>query len=88
MPKFLSCPTVVKGNPKVPFSLTTILRSRGGHYSFLWIAPLTLDSYLIMLHVKEASSIIFFGVFHMTQPEIEPGSPRSLASTLTIMPPP
>ena len=27
-------------NPTAPFSITTILRCRGGHFSFLWIAPL------------------------------------------------
>ena len=32
--------TVVKGDPKVPFSVATTLRYRGGHYSFPWMAPL------------------------------------------------
>ena len=32
--------TVVEGNLKSPFSVATTLRSRGGHYSFPWIAPL------------------------------------------------
>ena len=42
-----------EGNPKAPFSIATTPRYRGGHYSFPWIPPLTLDSYLIMLSVKQ-----------------------------------
>ena len=32
--------TLVEGNPKVPFSITTTPMSREGHYSFPWIASL------------------------------------------------
>ena len=32
--------TVVEGDPKAPFSITTTPRCRGGRYSFPWIAPL------------------------------------------------
>ena len=32
--------TVVEGEQKAPFSIATTLRSRGGRYSFPWIAPL------------------------------------------------
>ena len=32
--------TIVEGEPKVPFSIATAPRCRGGRYSFLWIAPL------------------------------------------------
>ena len=32
--------TVVKGDPKAPFSIATIPRCRGGGYSIPWIAPL------------------------------------------------
>ena len=32
--------TVVEGDPKVPFSIATSPRCRGGRYSFSWIAPL------------------------------------------------
>ena len=32
--------TVVEGNQKVPFSVATAQRCRGGRYSFPWIAPL------------------------------------------------
>ena len=32
--------TIVKGDPKAPFSIVTIPKCRGGCYSFPWIAPL------------------------------------------------
>ena len=32
--------TLVEGDPKVPFSIVTTPRCRGGRYSFPWIAPL------------------------------------------------
>ena len=32
--------TLVKGNPKAPFSIATTLRCRGGRYSIPWIALL------------------------------------------------
>ena len=32
--------TLVEGDLKAPFSIATTLRSRGGRYSFPWIAPL------------------------------------------------
>ena len=34
-------------------SIATTLKCRRGCYSFRWIAPLTLDPYLIMLSVKQ-----------------------------------
>ena len=45
--------TIVKGGPKAPFSTATIPRCREGHYFFPWIAPLYLDTYLLMLSVKQ-----------------------------------
>ena len=45
----------------------------GGHYSFPWIAPLTLDTYLLLLSVKQGG--IKYG---MTRPGIEPSSPGPL----------
>ena len=36
---------------RLPFSIATTSRCRGGHYSFLWIA--TLYPYLIMLSAKQ-----------------------------------
>ena len=45
--------TVVECNLKASFRIATTLRCWGGHYSFPWIAPLTLDLYLIMPSVKQ-----------------------------------
>ena len=45
--------TVVEGDLKASFSIATTLRCRGVCNSFTWIAPLTLDPYLIMLSVKQ-----------------------------------
>ena len=36
-------------NLKAPFSIATAPRCRGGYYSLPWIAPFTLDLFLIML---------------------------------------
>ena len=49
--------TVVEGNLKAPFSITTSPRCKEGHYSFTWIASLTLDSYFIMLSVKQGACL-------------------------------
>ena len=35
--------TLVKGNPKAPFSIAIITCYRGGHYSIPWIAPFYLQ---------------------------------------------
>ncbi len=43
LPELLNCvklATVVEGDQKAPFSIATTPRCRGGHYSFIWIAPL------------------------------------------------
>ena len=45
--------TIVEGNPKVPFSIATTPRCRGGRYSFPGLLHFTLDLYLIMLSVKQ-----------------------------------
>ena len=37
---FVDLATIVEGDPKVPFSIATTQRCRGGRYSFPWIAPL------------------------------------------------
>ena len=36
--------TVAEGDLEAPFSIATTQRCRGGHYSFPWIALLTLDT--------------------------------------------
>ena len=38
--KYVKLATVVVGDQKAPFSIAATLRCRGGHYYFLWIAPL------------------------------------------------
>ena len=43
--------TLVKGDTKAPFSIATTPGCRGGHYSFLWIAPLYPHS--IVLSAKQ-----------------------------------
>ena len=43
--KYIKLATVVEGDQKVPFSIATTPRCRGGCYSFPWISPLYL-SYL------------------------------------------
>ena len=45
--------TIVESDQKAPFSISTTSTCRGGRYFFLWIAPLTLDMYLILLSVKQ-----------------------------------
>ena len=73
--------TVVKGDLKAPFSIATTPKFYG---RVLLLLPLICSLKYWVLS-KEASSTIF-GVFGMTQPGIEPKSPKPLANTLTIMP--
>ena len=47
--------TVVKGDPKAPFSIATPPGCWGRHYSFSGLLYFTLDPYLIMLSVKQGS---------------------------------
>ena len=51
--KWVSWLTVVESDLKAPFLIATTPRCRRGQYSFPWIAPLTLDQYLIMLSAKQ-----------------------------------
>ena len=50
---------VVVSNLKAPFSITTTPRYSEGRYSFLWIAPLILDPFLIILSVKQGGYKFF-----------------------------
>ena len=50
---WVNLPNLVEGDPKAPFSIATTALCRGGRYSFLWIAPFTLDPYLKMLSVQQ-----------------------------------
>ena len=45
--------TIVDSDKKALFSIATTPRCRGGYYSFPWIAHFTLDTYLILLSVKQ-----------------------------------
>ena len=78
--------TVIKGDLKALFLIATTLRCWGGHYFFPWIAPLTLDPYLLMKSVKQGDIKYHSLSFGMTQLGIERRSPGLLANTLTIMP--
>ena len=45
--------TVIEGDRKAPFSIATTSRCREGRCTFPRIAPLYLDTYLILLSVKQ-----------------------------------
>ena len=45
--------TIVEGDLKAPFSMATTPRCRGGHYTFPGWLHFTLDTYLILLSVKQ-----------------------------------
>ena len=75
--------TVVDGDQRAAFSIATTPKRRGGRNSFSWIAP--LFSWYIPYNAEEVSSTIF-KVFGMTQPGIEPKSPRPLVNTLPARP--
>ena len=77
--------TLVKGDPKVPFSIATIWRCREGCYSFHWITPLYPRSLPYNAVLRKAASSTIFWVFGMTQPGIEPQSLGPLANTLLIL---
>ena len=86
---FLICyklTTFGKGDPCLPFQS---LQHRGvGDVATLFPGFLhsTLDTYLIMLSVKQVGIRYHFWDFGMTQPEIETRSPEPLANTLLIKP--
>ena len=44
---------VIEGNPKAPFSIATTPRWRGECYSSPGLLHFTLDTYLVMLSVKQ-----------------------------------
>ena len=50
---YISWLIIVEGDPNVLFSIATTSRCRGGHYSFLWIAPLPLGPCRIILNVNQ-----------------------------------
>ena len=76
--------TLVEGDLKAPFSIASTPRCRGGCNSIPQLLHFTLDTYLIMLSVKQSGIKYHFLVLNMTRPEIEPRSPGPLANTLLI----
>ena len=70
--------TLVKGDPKAPFSIATSPKCRGGCYSIRSIAPFYLWSSPYSAECE--------AVFGMTQPGIEPRFPGPLLNTLLIKP--
>ena len=77
--------TLVKGDPKAPFSIATTPRCRGSRYSFLWIAPLTLDPYFIMLSVKQEGIKYRFQCLWYDSTCIEPRYLGPLANSQTYL---
>ena len=71
---YICWPGIVESDPKAPKE----------SYTFPWIAPLTLDPYLITLSVKVRGIKYHFWVFGMTRPGIEPRSLGLLANTLPL----
>ena len=70
--------TLVEGDQKAPFSIATTPRCRRGRYSFPELLHFALDTYLILLSVKQGGIGTILKVFGMTRPGIEP-----LTSTLS-----
>ena len=68
---------------RAPISIATTLRCRGGRYSIPWIALLYPWS---LPYNAGWYQVPFLWIFGMTQPEIEPRSPRPLVNTLLIRP--
>ena len=68
--------TAVEDNPKVPFTIVTT--PKGGPFPFSELLQFTLDSYLIILSVKQGGIKYHFLSLCMTRPGIEPQSPDHL----------
>ena len=81
--KYVMFATIVKGDPKAPFSIATTPKCRGGRYSIPWIAPLYPWN---LLYNDEDGIKYHFLVFGITRPGIEPWSPGPLVNTLLIRP--
>ena len=62
--------TIVKGDQKAPFSIATTPRWGEGATPFSGFLNFTLDTYLILLSVKQGGIKYHFKVFGMTQPSI------------------
>ena len=78
--------TLVEGDPKAPFSITTTQWCRGGAPQFPLLLHFTFDPYFIMPCVKQGGIKYHFWVFGMTRPGNDPCSRGPLANTLLIRP--
>ena len=78
--------TVVDGDQKALFSISITPRCRGGRTPFPELLHFTLDTYLILLSVKQGGIKYHFKIFGMTRPGIEPRFPGSLTNTLPTRP--
>ena len=79
---YMSWLIVVGGDQTVPFSIVTLLKSRGEHNFFTSNYTLALDRYLIMLSVKQGGIKYHFGFFGITQLRIKLRFPGLRANTL------
>ena len=77
-------PTVVESDTKVNFSIATTPKFRGEHYSFLWIAWLTIDPYLILMTVKQGGKYDFLNLWYDSTLDWTPVS-RAIGNTLPTM---
>ena len=79
--------TLVKGDLKASFSIATTHQGvEEGDTPFPGLIHFTLDPCLLILSAKQGSIKYHFLSLGMTQPEIEPRSPGTLANTILIRP--
>ena len=75
--------TLVEGDPKVPLSIATTLRCRGGHYSIPWIAPLYSGSILYNAECyARQHQVPFFESLVWLNLGLNPGLPNHWQKTL------
>ena len=73
-----------RGQLEAPFSIAATRDVGEGDAPFPGLLHFTLDTYLILLIIKQDSIKYHFWVFGMNRPDIEPRSPGPLANTLLI----
>ena len=79
--------TVVEGDQKASFSIATTPRCREGTSPFLGLFPFTLDTFLILLSVKQGGIKYHFkSLWYDATWDGTPRSPGSLANTLPTRP--
>ena len=77
---------LVEGDPKAHFSIATTPKCKRGTSLFPLLLHLYLDTYLIMLSIKQSGIKYYFVSFGMTRPGIEPLIPGGLANILLFRP--